>query len=117
MTSGNVKPRQSPGGDAVWNESKPDCGCRYDGPVQVVSCADHNAAAKNLNRAQAVLLGQERELDLLRRLEVHLSDRRKMEPRHSREDHECPECETLAELRHFRKVQDQSKESRQSSGR
>jgi hypothetical protein len=36
---------------------------------------------------------------LLRRVEVHLVDRRKMEPRHSRENHTCPECETLAELR------------------
>ena len=39
-----------------------------------------------------------RELNLLRDLEAHLIRRRAMEPRHSREDHECPECETLAEL-------------------
>jgi hypothetical protein len=31
------------------------CGCRYEGPVQTVSCAKHNAPAKNLNKAQAVI--------------------------------------------------------------
>lgn len=36
---------------------------------------------------------------LLRRLEDHLYGRRAMEPRHSREDHTCPECETLSELK------------------
>jgi len=34
---------------------KRKCACRYDGPVQVVSCAEHNVAAKNLNKAQAMI--------------------------------------------------------------
>ena len=42
-------------------------------------------------------------LEFLARLEAHLVDRRTMEPRHSREDHECPECVTLAELRASRR--------------
>lgn len=32
------------------------CGCQYDGPVQTVSCADHNVAAKNLDKAQAMIM-------------------------------------------------------------
>jgi len=31
------------------------CACRYKGPIQVVSCAEHNVAAKNLNKAQAMI--------------------------------------------------------------
>ena len=31
------------------------CGCAYDGPVQVLTCARHNVAAKNLDRAQVLL--------------------------------------------------------------
>ena len=42
------------------------CGCRYDGPVQVLSCGEHNAAAKNLNRAQAMLSKLELERDHLK---------------------------------------------------
>ena len=33
-----------------------------------------------------------------------LYTRRAIESKHSREDHECPECEALADLRHSRKV-------------
>lgn len=31
------------------------CACRYKGPIQIVSCAEHNVAAKNLNKAQAMI--------------------------------------------------------------
>ena len=43
------------------------CGCRYDGPLQIVSCADHNAAAKNLNRAQVMITRLELKLETERR--------------------------------------------------
>ena len=39
------------------------CGCTYDGPVQVLTCPDHNVAARNLNRAQAMLVTVELERD------------------------------------------------------
>lgn len=42
------------------------CGCRYDGPVQVLCCVDHNVAARNLNRAQAMLVGTEVENERVR---------------------------------------------------
>ena len=39
------------------------CACRYKGPIQIVSCAEHNAAAKNLNRAQAMITKLELKLE------------------------------------------------------
>lgn len=41
---------------------KKKCGCVYDGPVQAVSCGRHNAAAKNLDRAQVMLTQKEIEI-------------------------------------------------------
>jgi hypothetical protein len=41
---------------------KKKCGCVYDGPVQAVSCGQHNAAAKNLDRAQVMLTKKEIEI-------------------------------------------------------
>lgn len=32
-----------------------DCGCQYDGPVQVLCCGAHNVAAKNVDRAQVMI--------------------------------------------------------------
>ena len=37
--------------------------------------------------------------NLLRQWVDRLVERRKMEPKHSREDHECEECELIAEFR------------------
>jgi len=41
------------------------CGCEYDGPVQVLSCGEHNVAAKNLNKAQGMITRLEMERDQL----------------------------------------------------
>ncbi len=45
------------------------------------------------------------ELGFLLQLEAQAGERRAMEPKHSREDHECEECEVLAELRVLRRSQ------------
>lgn len=47
------------------------CGCTYDGPVQVLTCGEHNVAAKNLDRAQVLIVeaGIERE-NLLKKIMV-----------------------------------------------
>ncbi len=45
-----------------------------------------------------------RELELLRILEEKLIERRAYEPKHSNPDHECVECEVLAELRQIRRL-------------
>lgn len=42
------------------------CACRYDGPIQIVSCAEHNAAEKNLNRAQVMITRLEIKLEKIR---------------------------------------------------
>jgi len=52
------------------------------------------------------------ELYLLRRLEQAVIRRRAMEPRHSQEDHECSECEVLAELQRLRKGDSLAREMR-----
>ncbi len=49
-----------------------------------------------------------RELELLRILEEKLIERRASEPRHSREDHSCVECEALAELAVIRRTRGQT---------
>jgi len=46
---------------------KETCGCEYDGPIQVLPCSpDHNVAAKNVNKAQAIITQLELERDRLR---------------------------------------------------
>ena len=52
--------------------SKKDCGCRFRGPVQILTCGEHNVAAKNLNRAQALLTKAEIRIQ---QLEVGLTKR------------------------------------------
>lgn len=51
-----------------------DCGCKYEGPLQVVSCCAHNVAAKNLDRAQVMLIESEMEVAKLRREVDKLSE-------------------------------------------
>lgn len=51
-----------------------------------------------------------REKLLLLNLERLTRKRRVMEPRHSREDHECEECEILGELTYVRKYIQQTQE-------
>ena len=43
-----------------------DCGCRYKGPIQILSCPEHNVAAKNLNVAQAMIARLENEIEVLK---------------------------------------------------
>ena len=44
-----------------------ECGCTYNGPIQIMPCSpDHNVAAKNLNKAQAMITQLELEGDRLR---------------------------------------------------
>ena len=43
-----------------------DCGCRYKGPIQILSCPEHNVAAKNLNVAQAMIARLENEIEALK---------------------------------------------------
>jgi hypothetical protein len=44
------------------------CGCTYDGPFQLKVCSpEHNAAAKNLNKAQALLTKAETDRDKWKR--------------------------------------------------
>lgn len=43
------------------------CGCVWIGNVQDVACADHNVAAKNLNRAQALIVQGDIEREILKR--------------------------------------------------
>ena len=56
------------------------------------------------------LLAAAEEVLALRPVKDLLIARRAMEPRHSREDHECKECDALSELRRVRVQREVSRE-------
>lgn len=57
----------------VEQEEKAEvCGCKYKGPIQIVSCGEHNAAAKNLDRAQAMITRLEMSVEELKNNVEHL---------------------------------------------
>ena len=49
-----------------------DCGCQYDGPVQVLTCGAHNVAAKNVDRAQVMINKLEIKIEKARQKLKHL---------------------------------------------
>lgn len=62
------------------------------------------AAEMDNLRAQIEATAQlKREIYLLQMLEGAVRRRRVMEPQHSRQDHECQECDALADLDVFRR--------------
>ena len=80
-----------------------DCSiCKYEGPIQVVSCAEHNVAAKNLNKAQALLMTASMERDQCRDVLAKFVEAYGRLPAKEHDD-KCPcrTCEVYEEAKKF----------------
>jgi hypothetical protein len=75
---------------------KEPCGCEYDGPVQVLTCGSHNAAAKNVDRAQVMINERDMEIHFLKEIFKRIRDHGE-DPDGDPHAYHCKEVVKLAE--------------------